>query len=255
MYKPVIPWIGGKRRLVKHLLPLLPEHTCYCEPFAGAAAMLFYKGISKAEVLNDLNSDLVNLYRVIQHHLEEFCRQFKWALVSREIYAWLQETPPYILTDIQRAARFYYLQRLGFGGKVERRSFGTSVASPPKLNLLRIEEDLSQAHLRLSRVTIEHLSWQVCVAKYDRPETCFFLDPPYWQTEGYGLAFSLDQYEQLGAAMRNMKGKAILTINDHPDMRRIFDGFDMRQVGINYTVGGSGKGAKRQELIITNWTP
>ena len=118
MHKPVIPWIGGKRRLAKVLLPLFPEHTCYVEPFCGAAALFFLKRISKAEVLNDVNGDLVNLYRVIQHHLEEFCRQFKHALVSRQIYEWLKDTPPYVLTDIQRAARFFYLQKLAFGGKV-----------------------------------------------------------------------------------------------------------------------------------------
>jgi DNA adenine methylase len=176
---PVIPWIGGKRRLAKTILPLFPEHTCYCEPFCGAAALFFLKPISKAEVLNDISGDLVNLYRVIQHHLEEFCRQFKWALVSRELFRWLSDTPPHVLTDIQRAARFYYLQKMGFGGKVVGRTFGTAATSPPRLNLLRLEEDLSQAHLRLARVTIEHLSWQICVAKYDRPSTFFFCDPPY----------------------------------------------------------------------------
>lgn len=83
---PVIPWIGGKRRLAKTILPLFPEHTCYVEPFAGAAALFFLKQPSKSEVLNDVNGDLVNLYRVIKHHLEEFLGQFKWALSSRKMF-------------------------------------------------------------------------------------------------------------------------------------------------------------------------
>lgn len=83
---PIIPWIGGKRRLSKHILPLIPEHTCYVEPFAGAAAILFLKEPSKVEVINDINLDLITLYRVVQHHLEEFIRQFKWALTSRHQY-------------------------------------------------------------------------------------------------------------------------------------------------------------------------
>ena len=69
MNRPIFPWIGGKRRLAKHILPLLPEHTCYVEPCAGAAAILFMKDQSKVEVLNDINLDLVTLYRVVQHHL------------------------------------------------------------------------------------------------------------------------------------------------------------------------------------------
>jgi len=90
MSKPVIPWIGGKRRLAKHLFPLFPEHTCYVEPFCGAAALFFLKEPSKVEVVNDINAELINLYRVIQHHLEEFLRQFKWSLVSRQMFKWLQ---------------------------------------------------------------------------------------------------------------------------------------------------------------------
>lgn len=101
---PIVPWIGGKRRLAKHILPLFPAHTCYVEPFCGAAALYFLKTPSKTEVINDINGELVNLYRVVKHHLEEFIRQFKWALVSRQIYKWLQDTPEETLTDIQRAA-------------------------------------------------------------------------------------------------------------------------------------------------------
>ena len=253
MHKPIIPWIGGKRRLAKQLLPLFPEHTCYVELFCGAAALFFLKPISKSEVINDLNSDLVCLYRVVQHHLDEFARQFRWALVSREIFKWLQDTPPHVLTDIQRAARFYYLQKVCFGGKVSSRTFGADPGRPPRLNLLRLEEDLSQAHLRLARATIEHLSWQECIYKYDRAETFFYLDPPYWKTEGYGLPFPWEEYEQLAKSMRALKGKALLSINDHPDIRGLFDGLQMHSVGINYTVGGSGRSGGSKELIIRSW--
>lgn len=101
--KPLVPWIGGKRRLAKHILPVFPEHTCYVEPFAGAAALFFLKEPVKAEVLNDVNGDLVRLYRVVRHHLDEFVRQFRWALTSREMFKWAQDTHPDTLTDIQRA--------------------------------------------------------------------------------------------------------------------------------------------------------
>lgn len=178
MHHPIIPWIGGKRRLAKHLLPMFPARG-YVEPFCGAAALFFLKEPAKAEVINDINGELINLYRVVQHHLEEFVRQFKYApLVSRQVWQWLQATPPATLTDIQRAARFFYLQKLGFGGKVEGRSFGTSATRGPPLNLLRIEEELSQAHLRLARTNIEHLPWADCVTRYDRHHTLFTATRP-----------------------------------------------------------------------------
>jgi DNA adenine methylase len=72
--KPIIPWIGGKRRLAGRILPMLPPHECYVEPFAGGAAIFFLKPPSKAEALNDINGEIVNLYRVVKHHLEELYR-------------------------------------------------------------------------------------------------------------------------------------------------------------------------------------
>lgn len=251
---PLVPWIGGKRRLAATILPMFPAHTCYVEAFAGAAALFFNKEPSKVEVLNDINGDLVNLYRVVKHHLDEFTRQFRWALVSREMFKWLQATPPETLTDIHRAARFYYLQRLAFGARVTSQTFGTSTTSRVRINLLRFEEDLSEAHLRLAGTTIERLPWQECIARYDRPHTLFYLDPPYWGTEGYGVEFGLEQYDQMSEALRTMKGKAIVSVNDIPEMRKAFGGLTTKRVTLTYTVGG-GKRAKHGsgELVIRNF--
>lgn len=252
MATPIIPWPGGKRRLLKHLLSDIPEHTSYVEAFAGGAALLLAKPLAAAEVLNDLNGELVRLYRCVQHHLDELVRQFRWALSSREMFRWAQMQQPETLTDIQRAARFYYLQRLTFGAKVSSQTFGVSAAAPARLNLLRMEEDLSQAHLRLARVTIECLPWRDCVERYDRGGALFFFDPPYWRAAGYGVPFGIEEYEQLARTMRALRGKAVLTINDHPDMRRIFAGFRRQRVAIDYTIG-RGRQKAAGELIIKTW--
>ncbi len=253
MTHPIIPWPGGKRRLLPHLLKLLPEHRCYVEAFCGGAALLFAKEPSKAEVINDIHGELVRLYRCVQHHLDELVRQFRWSLVSREMFEWAQQQAPDTLTDIQRAARFYYLQRMAFGGKVSGQTFGYCTTGGPKLNLLRIEEELSAAHLRLATVTVEHLTWQSVVERYDRPETLFYFDPPYWQTQGYGTPFGFEQYEQLATTLRSMAGKAILSINDHPDMRRAFADFKTKRVPIHYQMGGAQKPKAAGELIVQNY--
>ncbi|MBN8885898.1 MAG: DNA adenine methylase [Rudaea sp.] len=255
MAQPIIPWPGGKRRLAKHLLPLFEiPHTCYVEPFAGAAAMLFARPEpARSEVLNDINHDLVNLYRVVQHHLVEFVRQYQWALTSREMFQWAQKAHVDGLTDVQRAARFFYLQQLTFGGKVAGRTFGTSTTGPAALNLCRLEETLSAAHLRLSRVTIEHLPWADCIGRYDRPHTLFFVDPPYWQTQGYGVEFGIEQYEQLAAKLAALEGRAVLTINDHPDMRRVFGAFRRQRVELKYSMNREVKSKAFGELIYRTW--
>ena len=249
---PIFPWMGGKRRLAPTLLPLFPEHRCYVEPFCGAAALYFIKPESEIEVINDVNGELVNLYRVLKHHLEEFLRQFKWALTSREMYRWEQMAVPDTLTDIQRAARWFYLQKLAFGGKVDGQTFGTATTSRPRLNLIRLEEDLSAAHLRLAHTWIENLPWQEVVRRYDRPHTLFYCDPPYWDTAGYGVEFGLDQYDQMAELARRIEGTMIISVNDHPEMRRAFAGLPMQAISIDYTVGG-GAGVTASELIIGNW--
>jgi DNA adenine methylase len=253
---PIIPWLGGKRRLADRLIPLFPQHDCYVEAFCGGAALYFLRPMpAPVEVLNDLNGELVNLYRVVQNHLEEFVRQFKWAISSREVFKWHQMTAPATLTDIQRAARFYYLQHHAFGGKVEGQSFGTATTTP-SVNLLRIEESLSNAHLRLAGVHIENMPWHTCVERYDRPHTFFYCDPPYWQTEGYGVDFSFAEYERMADLMRASKGKVMVSINDHADIRRVFDGLHMLELKIKYGVNGNnGSIAASRELVITNWEP
>jgi len=254
---PIIPWLGGKRRLADKLLPLFPPHECYVEVFAGGAALYFLRPMpAKTEVLNDINGELVNLYRVVQNHLEEFVRQFKWALSSRQVFKWQQETRPETLTDIQRAARFFYLQQHAFGGRVDGQSFGTATTGPA-INLCRIEENLSAAYLRLAGTYVENLTWIDCAERYDRPHTFFYMDPPYWQTEGYGVDFPFDQYHEMAAFMRRCKGKVMVSINDHPDIRQAFEGFHIEQAGIKYSVSNQRQGcaSASTELIIMNWHP
>lgn len=251
---PIIPWLGGKRRLADKLIPLFPPHECYVEVFCGGAALYFLRPVpAHTEVINDINGELINLYRVVQHHMEEFVRQFKWAITSRQIFKRHQAVVPETLTDIQRAARFYYLQQHAFSGKVSGQNFGTATTAPA-INLCRIEENLSAAHLRLAGTFVENLPWLDCMKRYDRAHTFFYLDPPYWQTEGYGVEFGFEQYEQMAEFMRSCKGKVMLSINDHPDIRRVFEGFTMQGLDIKYSMASvHGQPQTSKELVITNW--
>jgi DNA adenine methylase len=253
MSKPIVPWIGGKRKLAAHILPLFPPHQCYVEPFCGAAALYFLKRPSEVEILNDINGDLVNLYRVVKHHLEELYKQFKWALTSRQNWDWLQSTPPETLTDVQRAARFLYLQKLAFGGKVDGQTFGTATTSRPRFNIFTLEQDLADAHFRLANTTIERLHWPEVVRRYDRPHTLFYCDPPYWQTEGYGVEFPWAEYEELARLAKSIKGQMIVSINDHPDIRVLFKDLPVVEVDYKYTVGGGDNQSSCIELIYGTW--
>ncbi|MBI5578131.1 MAG: DNA adenine methylase [Deltaproteobacteria bacterium] len=248
-----LPYIGGKSKLSKAIIGLIPEHLSYCEVFAGAAWVFFGKETSRYEVINDLDSELVAFYRVLQHHLEEFLKQFKWLLCSREWFEdFKRQQAGGGLTDIQRAARYYYLQRLCFGGRVRGRTYAPSPEHTPRINLLRMEEELSQVHLRLARVAIEHLSWSQFLAAYDRARTFFYLDPPYYQAPFYKHNLELEDYRKMAKLLAGLKGKFILSINDHPQMRKTFKDFQIHPVSLSYTVS-RGKTTKGRELIITNY--
>lgn len=109
MARPIIPWPGGKKRLAKHILPLFDNqpHRTYVEPFAGGASLFFMRSPAPVEVLNDLHSELVRLYGCVQRHLDDLVKQFRWSLISREMFKWVQLQHVVTLTNIQRAARFY----------------------------------------------------------------------------------------------------------------------------------------------------
>ena len=251
--KSPIPYIGGKSKLAEMIIEMMPEHQAYCEVFAGAAWVFFRKEPSRYEVINDLDSDLVVFYRVLQSHLEEFLRQFKWILASREWFKdWKRQQEAGGLTDIQRAARYYYLQRLSFGGRVRARTFGTGPLRRPRINLVRIEEELSEVHLRLTNATIENLPWQDFIRRYDRKQTLFYLDPPYYLAPEYNHNLELEDYKEMAIILDGLKAKFILSINDLPEMRETFKGFKIRPVTLKYSVAKD-QNTVGKELLIRNF--
>src|SRR5207253_9833203 len=118
-----LSYIGGKRSLAKRVIALFPKHTTYVEAFAGGAQVFFHKQPSKVEVLNDLDGEIVNFFRVCQSHHQELVRYVHFVVVSRKWYEILAKTPTQGLTDVQRAARFFYLQKNSFGGLVVRQNY------------------------------------------------------------------------------------------------------------------------------------
>jgi DNA adenine methylase len=246
-------YTGGKSLLTGKIIPLMPEHKCYVEVFAGAAWMLFRKPNSDVEIINDINKELVTLYRCVKLHLKEFIRYFEWVLTARDEYERLKAENPDSLTDIQKAARFFYLLRNNFGGKVDRSNFTPCTTRPPKINLYRLEEALSEIHLRLSGVYVENLNYDALIQKYDRPHTFFYLDPPYWNCEDYygkGI-FNKADYTRLNELLGGIKGKFIMSINDTPEIREMFANFNIKEVETRYSIEKSRD--KVTELLIMNY--
>lgn len=253
--RSVLSYQGGKSRLAATIVKQIPDHSCYCEPFCGACWILFSKKPSTSEVINDLDSELSNFWRVLQNHITAFLDYYKYAVTSRKLFEIEDRKDPSTLTDIQRASRYFYLQRHAFGGKVDGRTFGTSTTAGGPLNLTDMEERLLEIHWRLKRVWIEHMDACDCIRRYDRAHTFFYIDPPYYDTAGYSVPFEPQDYESLGAALSNIKGKFILSLNDHPEVRRIFKGFKFTEVTLKYSIGRSAasREKERAEVLIQNY--
>lgn len=253
--KGVIPYFGGKSRLAKTIINKIPEHTCYIEVFAGGASVFFAKDPSQAEVLNDLDRDLVTLYRVIKHHPEELYKQYKYSLVSRSEFDREQQVNPETLTDIQRAARYLFLQKCAFGGHITGQTFGMTTTGKPRFNLLTLESTIEKAWQRLINVQIECKDFRDLIPRYDRPHSFFFLDPPYWQIPGYKHDFEESDFVELASILGSIKGKFLMTINDTKEVRAIFKDFPIQETTLKYSMSTKpeARAQSRTELLISNY--
>jgi DNA adenine methylase len=249
-----LSYIGGKNRLATRIISILPEHTTYVEPFAGGAQVLFHKTPSNVEVLNDLDFDVVNFFRVCQWHYEELIRYLRFCLVSRKLHELHVKTDPSTLTDIQRAGRFFYLQKNSWGGLILKQKFHYGITQPSNYNPERIPETIKKTHERLARVQIESLPYEQVLKKYDRPTTLFYLDPPYWRRKLYKFNFSDEDFLALAKHLASIQGRFILSLDDHPKVREIFQGFRICQTDVVYTAKRTTK-ARFNELLIMNFDP
>lgn len=247
-----LPYIGGKNRLATKIISLFPEHTTYVEPFAGGGQVLFHKAPSHVEVLNDLDFDIVNFFRVCQLHYEELIRYLRFTLVSRTWHKLYSSQNPATLTDVQRAARFFYLQKNSFGGLVLDHKFHYGITQPSNYNPERIPAILEMTHQRLRRVQIESLPYEEVIEKYDRPTTLFYLDPPYWERKLYKFNFTEADFQNLKECMLRIQGKCILSLDDRPEVRKLFREFRLEAVELSYTVKRDST-ARHKELFIFNF--
>jgi len=252
---PPAAWMGGKRKLAKAISRRIVEtkHCTYVEPFIGMGGVFFRRKFqARCEVINDINGDVINLFRILQRHYPQLMDTLKFQIASRKEFERLLRVEPDTLTDLERAARFLYLQRLAFGGKVAGQAFGVSPGTPGRFNVTKLEPMLADIHERLSGVVIENLTWSDVIDRYDNEETLFYLDPPYWDCEndyGKGL-FGKADFQKMAQILSGLKGKFLLSINDVPRIREIFAEFQFQEVTLNYDIGQTSTPAR--ELIISN---
>lgn len=240
-------WVGGKRALRNRIIDEFPQlYDSYVEVFGGAGWVLFGKERHAVkEVYNDINGELVNLFRCVKHHPEELKRQLQYTLIAREEFDQLKNCNRAYMTDLQRAAVFYILIKNSFGGNVQ--TFGCAPT-----NTVDTIERIGELHQRLKKVVIEHKSYEDLLKVYDRAGTLFYLDPPYYGAEQYyKTGFGEADHKQLRELLEHTKGKWVLSYNDNQHIRDLYAGYNVIEVDRPHNLRGNGE--RYKELIIKNF--
>lgn len=253
--EPLASYIGGKKLLAKAIVPIIEKipHNIYCEPFVGMGGIFFRRTQKpKCEAINDINNELVNMFRMVERFPDYLADMLKFKICSRAEFKRMLDTPPLLLTELERAVRYLYIQKNAFGGKVRSQAFGVDL-SRVRFSSKRVIPQIQALHERLAGVYIECLPYQEFIKRYDRVDTLFYLDPPYWGSESfYGKDFfSRTDFTELAKLLKVIKGKFIMSINDVPEIRAIFKGFYIKEVSTRYTTGIQ-PGKQAAELLISN---
>ncbi len=249
--RAVVSYAGGKQKLLKHILPLIPPHVCYVEPFGGSLAVLLGKPESQVEVVNDINGILVQFYRNVKSHLEALLDEMESVLNSRREFEDYGRQPG--LTEIQKVARWFIRNKLSFAGHGRHFAIARSHALSSREKRLIAIRALSR---RLDRTTIEERSWEQIFDTYDTPDSFFFLDPPYPEPGGDLYAgWNEVSTEKFCTAVKQLQGKWVFTFKDCDQVRDAMAGYTFRTLDRARGIAnnhGKKKADRYVEIIITS---
>ena len=247
--KPIISYFGSKWRLAPKIIKIFPKHLSYIEPFCGTASILIRKEFSKLEIINDIHSDLTNLYLILQSKYEDFRQKAKWMLNSEDMFSYFKmlETED----KLERAVRYYYLARFAYFGDYDRHCFmmAKKCTTPRYVNL----KNLDRFRERLKRVQIYNRDYKNVIELCDIKEAFFYLDPPYYESGNklYSHAFEEEDHKEMSEILKTIKGKFLVSYNDVEEIRELYNWATIESITTIYTSGKSHK--KAQEVLISNY--
>jgi len=254
--RPPFAWVGGKQKLAKDIVELLPkdEHL-YVEVFGGALSVFYAKERSKLEVINDINGNLVNLHRAIRNNPQTLQMFLNQLFVSRELFEDIKHKRLKPRNQIERAAFYLFLLTQSFGSKGDSFAMNAKSGRKPK--------DIYRAYgvwsKRLKGVTIENKSFEELIRLYDKEETFFYCDPPYVSTESYYKdtgGFGIKEHKLLAEVLKGIKGRFLLSYNDCELVRELYKDFKIVSTKeIEYSLGKNvhGKRKRVKEVFIMNY--
>ena len=248
-------WVGGKKALRDEILARFPRnYKRYIEVFGGAGWVLFHKPPGNDfEVFNDFNGNLVNLYRCVREQPEALRNELRYMLNSRLDFEYMKGMlhSQAVLPDVRRAAYYYALIRYSYAA-------GTSTFGSQPHAMWNNFPLIESAAGRLQKVVIENKDCVKLIRQYDRPESFFYCDQPYYNADQYYEAVSSDGFDHAGLAdaLLGIKGKFLLSYNDCPEIRALYDRPGIVVEGISRLSNIAQRyenGKQYPELLISNY--
>jgi len=249
-------WVGGKKSLRDKIIIRFPlNYERYIEVFGGAGWVLFHKTPDSFEVFNDANGNLVNLYRCVRQNARKLIYKLRYMINARDDFRCIVQQRRIGLfarfRDFDRAAKFYYLIQYSYGHKTDQYCC-RPVSMWKKFTLIE------RAAERLQTVAIENRDFEELIKLYDRPDSFFYCDPPYYDTEGFynDVDFSREDHIRLRNTLLECEGKFLVSYNDCPEIRELWDipGIYIEEVvrpnnlALRYE-----NGAEYHEMFISNY--
>lgn len=248
MALPPFGYVGGKSKTAKEIIESFPNHYAYIEVFAGALNILYRKPKSELEIVNDIDSDLINLHKTIKTKPQTLQTEIENLPISRELFYEIAKGKIQPRNDIQKAAFYYYLLKLSYASDLTYPSFSIYKNKRKKTNIYK--EFKPQAS-RLKNVVIENLSYEKIIKKYDDPNNFFYLDPPYFKTKCYKNDFTKQDHENLAQILKQIKGKFALSYGDHPFIRELYKDYNIKEFKFSYAMSR----VQANEILIMNYEP
>lgn len=253
---PPFTYYGGKQNMLKYILPKIPEHLLYCEPFCGGASVFFAKDPAKIEVLNDTNGELVNFYKIVKTKFGELRALILSTLHSRRAYndALVVYHNPHLFDEVRRAWAIWVSANMSFGGSLGsgyayERSGSCRVVKMSNKRACFIEKYA----VRLENCQMEEADAIHVIKTRDAPHSFFYVDPPYFNANmGHYDGYTHDDFEQLLLALEGIRGRFLLSSYDSDLLKRYVDKNRWKQERRSFLIFASmGKRDKRKEEVLT----
>lgn len=253
--KTPITYYGGKQNMVKHILPLIPEHNLYCEPFFGGGAIFFAKPPSPVEVINDVNNEVVNFYRISQTQFENLKYEVDTTLHSRQLHTDAQVIYhyPHLFSDVKRAWAFWTLANQSFSANItggwgyERKTNKTSLKVENKK--LQFTYEFKE---RLKTVQIENTDALKVIKSRDSKDSFHYCDPPYYNSDcGHYNGYKESDFVELLETLSNVEGKFLLSSYPSDPLKKFVKENKWHQITVSQKVSVTYQTTKTKTEVLT----